>query len=50
MRDAQHITPFVNDEAIAGRDVVVWYRIGHRHERGPSCTMVGPRLRLVGHW
>jgi hypothetical protein len=48
--DAQHITPFANGEAIAGRDVVLWYRVGHRHERGPSCTMVGPTLRLVGNW
>ena len=43
--DAQHISAFVNGENIAGRDVVLWYRVGHRHERGPSCTMVGPTLR-----
>jgi hypothetical protein len=50
MGDAQHITPFVNGEAISARDVVLWYRVGHRHERGASCTMVGPRLRLIGNW
>lgn len=48
--DAQHITPFVNGESIAGRDVVLWYRVGHRHAGGASCTMVGPSLRLVGGW
>ena len=50
MGDAQHITPYVNGESISSRDVVLWYRVGHRHMSGASCTMVGPTLRLTGGW
>jgi hypothetical protein len=48
--DAQHIDPFVNGEGIDGRDVVLWYRIGHRHEQALDCEFVGPRLKLIGSW
>ena len=48
--DAQHITPFVNGESVNRQDVVMWYRVGLRHEHGPHCTLVGPTLRAVGSW
>jgi hypothetical protein len=48
--DAQHITAYVNGESIAGQDVVLWYRISHRHEGGATCMLVGPTLRVVGNW
>jgi hypothetical protein len=48
--DAQHIDPYVNGEGIDGQDVVVWYRVGFRHEHGPACHLVGPRLAAIGSW
>lgn len=48
--DQQHIDPYVNGESVNGGDVVLWYRVGHRHESGPSCMLDGPRLVLVGNW
>jgi len=45
--DAQHIDPFVNGESIDGKDVVLWYRVSHRHASGLACTLVGPTLRPV---
>jgi hypothetical protein len=47
MADAQHIDPFVNGESINGTDVVLWYRVGHRHGAGLACTLVGPTLMPV---
>jgi hypothetical protein len=48
--DPQHIDPFLNGESIDGADVVLWYRIGHAHHHGLGCTIVGPKLKLVGNW
>jgi hypothetical protein len=48
--DAQHIDPFVNGQGIDGADVVMWYRAGHRHPSGLTCSIVGPKLTLVGGW
>ena len=45
--DAQHIDPFVNGESIDNADVVMWYRVSHRHASGLACTLVGPTLRPV---
>jgi hypothetical protein len=48
--DAQHIDPFLNGESIERRDVVLWYRVGHRHVSGPTCGQSGPMLKPVGTW
>ena len=48
--DAQHIDAFLNNENINQKDVVLWYRVGHRHESGPTCQLAGPTLKLTGNW
>ena len=30
------------------QDVVMWYRVGLRHEHGPHCTLVGPTIASGG--
>jgi Cu2+-containing amine oxidase len=48
--DAQHIDPYLTGESLDGQDVVLWYRIGHRHARGLDCEYQGPLIRLTGSW
>lgn len=48
LTDAQRIDPFLNGEPIDGRDVVMWYRVAHRHHSGPECHLAGPTLRPIG--
>lgn len=51
MGDAIHLAPYLNGESIDRRDVVLWYRAGHRHEGMPSCgVMEGPTLKPIGPW
>ncbi|HKR63805.1 MAG TPA: hypothetical protein VJZ00_08740 [Thermoanaerobaculia bacterium] len=45
--DAQHIDPYVNGESINGQDVVMWYRIEHRHASGLTCMLLGPTLQPI---
>ena len=47
MGDAQHIDPYVNGETIDKQDVVIWYRIDHRHAGGLSCMLHGPTLKPI---
>lgn len=47
MRNAQKIDRFVNGESLEAKDVVLWYRVSHRHEGGLECTLVGPTLRPI---
>jgi hypothetical protein len=48
--DAAHMSDYVNGESVNGRDVVLWYRAGHRHDSGIGCEMVGPTLRPRNSW
>lgn len=51
MGDAIHVSPYVNGETIDGQDVVLWYRVGHRHAGMPNCgDLEGPTLRPIGAW
>lgn len=51
MGDAIHLAPYLTGESLDRQDVVLWYRVGHRHEGVPSCgAMEGPTLRAIGDW
>ena len=43
--DRAHVDRYVNGEPIDGRDVVVWYRAGFRHEGPADCEFGGPTLQ-----
>lgn len=45
--DAQHIDTFVNGESISQQDLVLWYRVSHRHAGGLTCMLDGPTLRPI---
>jgi hypothetical protein len=47
-----NINPFVNGEATAGADIVLWYRYGALHENDDECFCGrrGPTLVPVGNW
>lgn len=49
--DAAHISDYLTGEGINGRDVVLWYRVGHRHEGIALCEpLEGPTLVPLGNW
>jgi hypothetical protein len=41
-----NIDRFVNGESIERKDVVLWYRVTHRHDHGRECHYVGPTLKV----
>jgi hypothetical protein len=42
--DKAHIDQYVNGENIDGKDVVLWYRAGFRHDGPADCELGGPML------
>src|SRR5262249_31258331 len=48
--NAAHLNKWLTKENIDGQDVVLWYRVGHRHDRDISCGTLGPTLRPFGSW
>jgi hypothetical protein len=50
MGDAAHMDNYKNNENVNGADVVFWYRAGHSHNGGLTCSTVGPRLTPIGPW
>src|SRR5262249_26220187 len=45
MADAQHLDQFVDGERIGNADIVVWYRIEHRHAGALNCFLHGPKIK-----
>ena len=45
--DGTHIDRDVTGENIDGKDVVLWYRVGFRHDGPADCEISGPTLRPV---
>ena len=45
--DKERIDRYLGGESIDGKDVVVWYRTGFRHEGPVDCEFGGPTLRPV---
>ncbi|HEV3168391.1 MAG TPA: hypothetical protein VGZ22_30580 [Isosphaeraceae bacterium] len=49
-----HVNDYLNDEAIDGQDLVMWYHTGHMHVGGTAANcdpeMIGPTLKPVGNW
>jgi hypothetical protein len=50
MRDAVHISRYLNGENVDGQDVVIWYHAGHQHVTPLTCVGVGPRIVPFGPW
>jgi Cu2+-containing amine oxidase len=50
MRDAVHISRYLNGENVDGQDVVIWYHAGHQHATPLTCVGVGPRVVPFGPW
>jgi Cu2+-containing amine oxidase len=48
--NAAHMNNQINGENIDGQDVVLWYRVGHRHAGASTCGHAGPTLRPFGKW
>ena len=46
--DKAHIDRYVSGENIDGRDVVLWYRTGYRHDGPADCEIGGPTLHPIG--
>jgi len=48
--NSAHMNNLLNNEPMDGQDVVLWYRVGHRHAGGIDCDQLGPTLRPFGKW
>ena len=45
--DKAHLDNYVNGENIDGKDVVLWYRAGYRHDGPADCESGGPTLQPI---
>lgn len=45
-----HMNDQMKGENLDGQDVVLWYRVGHRHGGTSNCSSAGPTLRPFGKW
>jgi hypothetical protein len=48
--DSVQLNELVNGESTARQDIVLWYRMGERHDGAPLCEMRGPRLVPSAGW